>query len=160
MLRRRVDVGSRRPAVRGRRRTRRHNAEDDLLVLRVRTPAATPLLFGEESFARLGATAAGFGADPAMFHLRTVLLAFRAATAAGFDAGAQLGARQFEVGAGEARDDAAGGKTDVRAIDAVADALDLVGDVLLAEARIGAGVAGFRAGVTGGDAFDVSGVVR
>jgi hypothetical protein len=118
------------------------------------------LFFGEQILTGFGATAAGFGADAAMFHLRAVLLAFGAATFAGFDAGAQLGARQFEIGAGKTRDDAAGGETHVRAIDAIADATDVFGDVLLAETGVGAGVAGFRARVTSGDAFDINGVVR
>jgi len=50
------------------------------------------LFFGEQRLTGFDATAAGFGADAAMFHLRSVLLAFRAATLARFNAGAQLGA--------------------------------------------------------------------
>ena len=118
------------------------------------------LFLGEESFAGFGASAAGFGADSAMFHFGAVFSAFGAATVAGFDASAELRASQFEISAGEARDDPPGSEANIRAIDAVADALNLFRDVLFAEARVGAGVAGFRARVTGGDAFDVNGVVR
>src|SRR4051794_29224478 len=75
------------------------------------------LFFSKQILTGLGATAAGFGADAAMFHLRAMLLAFRAATLARFNTGAELGARQFEVGAGKTRDDPAGGKANVRAID-------------------------------------------
>src|SRR4051812_40982733 len=99
------------------------------------------LFLSKQILTGLRTTAAGFGADPAMFHLRAVLLAFRAATLARFNAGAELGARQFEIGPGKTRDDAAGGETHVRAINAIADATDLFGDVLLAETGVGAGVA-------------------
>jgi hypothetical protein len=95
-----------------------------------------------------------------VFHFGAVLFAFGAATVARLEAGAELRAGQFEIGAGEAGDDSPGGETDVGAIDAVADALDLVGDDLFAESCIGAGVARFRTRVTGRDALDGNGVVR
>src|SRR3954470_2773803 len=60
------------------------------------------LFFSKQILAGLGATPASFGADPAMFHFRAVFLAFGTATVTGFDAGAELRASQFEIGAGEA----------------------------------------------------------
>ncbi len=95
-------------------------------------------LFAEQRFARLLATAAGFGADAAVFHLRAVLFALRAAALAGLDAGAELRAGEFEICPGKTGDDPRGDEADVGAI---ADALHHLGDVLFAEAGVGVGVA-------------------
>ena len=63
-------------------------------------------------------------------------------------------AGQLKVGAGEARDDARCRQANIRAIVAIADAFDHLGHFLFAEAGVSAGVACFRARITGGDAFN------
>lgn len=118
------------------------------------------LLFGEESLAGFGATTTDLGADAAMFQLRAMFFALRATTLARFQAGAKLGARQFEIGPGKARDNASGSEADIRAVDAMADASNHLGDILLSETGVGASIASFGAGITGGDAFDAYRVVR
>ena len=95
-----------------------------------------------------------------MFHPLAVFFADGAAAFAGLDAGAELRAGELEIGPGEAGDDARRRKADIGAIVAIANALHHLGDVLLAEAGISAGVARFRARITGGDAFDRRGVIR
>ena len=95
-----------------------------------------------------------------MLHLGAVFLAHRSTALAGLNTGAELGAGELEVGASEARNDARGGKADIGAVSAIPNALHHLGDVLLPKARVGAGVAGFGAGVTGRDAFNDGGVVR
>jgi hypothetical protein len=89
-----------------------------------------------------------------------MFFAFGAATFTCFEAGTELGARELEVRPGEAGNDAPGGKTNIGAIDAMANARDQLGDVLFAETRVRAGVARFRARVTCGDALNVNGVIR
>jgi hypothetical protein len=89
-----------------------------------------------------------------------MLLAFGAATLARFNAGPELGASELEVGAGETRNDTPGREANIGAIDAMADARDLIGDILFAETSVRAGVARFRARVTRGDALDINGVIR
>ena len=117
-------------------------------------------LLREKCFAGLGAAAAGFGADVAVFHFGAVLFAQRAAHLAGFNAGPELGAGKFEIGPGKAGHDPARDQADIRAIGAIANALNHFTDVVFAEAGVGAGVARFGAGITGGDAFNHGGVVR
>ncbi len=95
-----------------------------------------------------------------MLHLRAVLLALRTAALAGLDAGAELRAGELEIGPGEARDDPRGHEADVGAIGAIANAWHHLADIFLAKAGIGAGVTSLRAGIAGGDALDVCGVVR
>ncbi len=88
-----------------------------------------------------------------------MLLAFGAAAFARLDAGAQLGSGQFEISAGEARDDTRRGQADIGAIVAIANALHHLRHLLLAQTRVGAGVARFRARITSGDVFDVGRVI-
>jgi hypothetical protein len=123
-------------------------------------PAQRFFLLGEERFAGFCATAAGFCANTAMRHFRAMFFAERAAALAGLNAGPELRAGQLEVGPGKARDDAAGGEADIRAISAIANAIDQLGHVLLGQTRVGAGIACFRAGIAGGDALDVDGMIR
>ena len=113
----------------------------------------------EERFARFRATPAGLGANAAVLHLRAVSFADAAAAFASLDAGAELRAREFKIGPGEAGNDPGGGKTDIGAIVAVANALHHVADVLFAETCVGAGVARFGAGIAGGDALDRGGMI-
>ena len=106
------------------------------------------------------AAAAGLCADAAMFHVLAVFLADCAAAFAGLNARAQLCAGELEIGAGEARDDTRSDKANVRTVIAIANALHQLGHVLLAETRIGAGVARLGAGIAGGDALDVNRMIR
>ena len=123
-------------------------------------PRVGTLLLREQCFAGLDAAAAGFGADAAMFHFGAVLFAHRPADLTGLNAGPELGAGKLEIGPGKARHDPSRGQADIRTIGAIADALDQFAHVFLAEAGIGAGVARFSAGITGGDAFNHGGVIR
>ena len=118
------------------------------------------LFFREQILAGFGATATGFGANTTVLHLRAVLFAFGATALARFDAGAKLGPGELKIGAGEARDDAGGHQTNIRAICAMADARDHGGDIFFPEAGIGAGVTRFGAGITSRDALDIDRVVR
>ena len=95
-----------------------------------------------------------------MLHFDAMFFADGAAALASLDAGVELRTRKFEVGAGEARDDARGGQADVGAINVIANALHQLRHVLLAQAGIGTGVARFSASVAGRDALDVNGVIR
>ena len=106
------------------------------------------------------ATPASVRADAAMLHLRAVFLTRRAAAFACLDTCAELRASEFEVSAREPRHDACGGETDVGAIVAIANALNHLRHILFAETSIGACVAGFRAGIAGGNAFDDHCVIR
>ncbi len=117
-------------------------------------------LFFEEGLAGFRAPPASLRAEAAMLHLLAVAFAHRTADFAGLDAGPELCAREFEVGAREARDNAGGGETNIGAIVAVSNALDHLRHVFLAQAGVGAGVASFRAGVARGNAFDHGGVIR
>lgn len=60
---------------------------------------------------------------------------------AGLDAGAELRSRELEVGASETRHDPPGRQTHIRAVVAVANAVDELRDLLLGKASIGTGVA-------------------
>lgn len=95
-----------------------------------------------------------------MLHFRAVFLADGAAAFARLPAGAKLRARQFEVGAGETRDDPRCRQADIGAIVAFANASHHLGHIFLAEAGISAGIARFRAGVAGGNALDIYRVIR
>ncbi len=117
-------------------------------------------LLRKQGFACFDAAAAGFGADPAVFHLGAVLFAHCPADLACFNAGSELGAGKFEISPGKARHDPSRDQADIRAIGAIANTLDHFAHVFLAEAGVGAGVARFGAGIAGGDALDVGGVVR
>lgn len=86
--------------------------------------------------------------------------AFRGARFARLNAGAKLRAGEFEVGAGEARNDARGREADVGAIVTIADALHLPGHVFLAQTSIGARIACFETGITSRDAFNRRRVTR
>ncbi len=129
-------------------------------LLTSRLESAIHLFFCQERFACFRAAAAGFSADATMFHVLSVLLANRAATFARLNAGAQLRARELEIGARETGNDARCGQTDIRAIVAIANALHHFRHIFLAETGIGARVARFRAGITRGDAFDINRVIR
>ena len=89
-----------------------------------------------------------------------MLFALGAAALARFDAGAELGASELEVGAGETRNDTRRREANVGAINAMADTRNLISDILLPKTGVRAGVARFSARVTGGDALDVHRVVR
>ena len=95
-----------------------------------------------------------------MLHFRSVAFAHRSADFARLDAGPQLRAGQFEIRPRETRDHARRGETDVRAIVIVADTFDEICHLLFPQAGIGAGIARFRAGVTGRDAFEHNSVIR
>ena len=95
-----------------------------------------------------------------MLHHLAVFRADRAAGFASLDASPQLRAGKLEVCAREARNDARRREANVRAIIAIADAIHHMRDILLPEARVGTGVARFRAGVAGGDALDIHRVIR
>jgi hypothetical protein len=117
-------------------------------------------LFRHQRQARPLASATGFGADAAVLHVRRVLFAFGGADAARLGARPQLPADELLVRRGEARDDARGGEADVAAIEVGPDAGDLLRDFLFPLAGVGASVARFRTGVTGGDAFNGHAAVR
>ena len=89
-----------------------------------------------------------------------MLFAHRAATLASLDACAQLRARQLKIRAGEPGNDPRSSKTYIRAIVAIADALNHPDHIFLAEAGISTGVASFRTGVARGDALNVDRVIR
>jgi hypothetical protein len=103
----------------------------------------------EQRFARFPAAAAGFGADATVLHFFGVAFADCAADFARLNASPQLCASQFEIGTGEARDDARGRQADIGVIIAIANTRDQLRHVCFGEAGIGAGVAGFRAGIAG-----------
>ena len=102
---------------------------------------------------------AGMRADPAMLHLLAVFLTSLAADFAGLDAGSQLRAAQDLVRRSQARHQFRGGQANVRAIIAIADALDDLRHIFLTETGVRAGIARFRARIAGRDAFDVNRVV-
>jgi hypothetical protein len=106
------------------------------------------------------ATLAGLCANTAMLHLLAVFLADFATAFANLDAGAKLCACDVEVRARESRNNARSCEANVRAIVAVADALHHLGDVLLAETRISAGITCFRAGVGRRNTFNGFPVIR
>jgi hypothetical protein len=94
-----------------------------------------------------------------VLHFFGVAFADCAADFARLNASPQLCASQFEIGTGEARDDARGRQADIGVIIAIANTRDQLRHVCFGEAGIGAGVAGFRAGIAGRDAFDVNCVI-
>jgi len=94
-----------------------------------------------------------------MLHLFAMFFAHRAAAFAGLEAGPQLCARQLEVCPGKTRYDARSREANVRAVVAITNAWHQLGDILLRETRICAGIACFPAGITGGDAFDQDRVI-
>src|SRR5688572_23894237 len=94
------------------------------------------------------------GADPAMLHMLAMLRAFVAAQPAGEGARLQRGGEHALVRSGAARRELAGRETEVGAVEVQSDALAQLGDLLLGEARVGAG----RAGLGAGEAiFDAAG---
>jgi len=94
-----------------------------------------------------------------MLHPLAVLLAHFAAAFARFYAGAHLRPSDVEIGPRETRNDSCRREAHIRAIVAVADALHHLGDIVFAEAGIGAGIARLRTGIAGGDALQVYPVI-
>jgi hypothetical protein len=88
-----------------------------------------------------------------------MLLAFRRAEPAGVGTGPELRPDELPVGGGDARDNARGGKTDIGAVEIGANADDLFGNFIFSEAGVGARIAGFGAGVAGGDTLDGASVI-
>ena len=88
-----------------------------------------------------------------------MLFTLLGAELAGVGAGAELSADEFPVGGGEAGDNPGGSETNISAVEIGADARDLVGDLVLSKAGIGAGIAGFGAGVGCDDALNGAGVI-
>jgi len=95
-----------------------------------------------------------------MLHFHTMLFAHRAATLASLNARAQLRARQLKIRASEPGNDPRSSKTYIRAIVAIADALNHPGHIFLADAGIDAGVASFRTCVARSDALNIDRVIR
>ena len=74
-------------------------------------------------------------------------------------ASAKLGGDEFPIRGGQASDHPSRGQANIGTIEIRAYAGHLLGDALLAQTCIGAGIAGFRAGIAGGDALSRAGVV-
>ena len=74
-------------------------------------------------------------------------------------AGSQLGANEFAIGRGDTTDNLGGGKTDVRAVQIGTNTGYLLAYFVFSEAGVGAGVASFRAGIAGDDAFHSPGMI-
>ena len=102
-------------------------------------------LLGEQGLTRSCTAAASLCTNAAMLHVLAMFRAVGTANLACLDAGTELRAGEFEVSLREPRDDARSGEADVGAIVATADAVDQFSDILLAEACVGARVAGFEA---------------
>ena len=68
--------------------------------------------------------------------------------------------RQLEIGAGKPGNNPPGGQANIGAISAVANAIHHLSYFFFSEAGISARVASLGAGITGGDALDIYGVVR
>src|SRR6266498_234054 len=100
---------------------------------------------GQELSARLLAAPAGLGAHPAVFVPLGMVLALVAAALAGGRAGLQQRPGDACVVLGLAAGDPDGGGADVGAVQAQPDALDQLGDVLLAQVGVGVGGAGLGA---------------
>jgi hypothetical protein len=122
--------------------------------------AAQSKLFCQQVPTRFRATATSLRANAAVLHLVSVTLAFGAATFARLDAGPELRASEFEIRAGETGDDSRRGQAYIGAIIAVANASDHLRHLFFRQAGVGAGIASFRTGIKGGDAFDVYRVIR
>ena len=101
--------------------------------------------------AGLLATAAGFGADAAVFMHVGVGFALCGAACAGDTAGLQEGSGDVGVVAGMPGQHCAGGGADVGAVQVGPDALRQLGNHVLAEAGVGARRTGFAAGEAGMD---------
>ena len=95
-----------------------------------------------------------------MLHFRGMAFAHRSADFTRLDAGPQLRAGKLEIRSRETRNHSRRGETDVRAIVVVTDTLDEIRHLLFAQAGISAGIARFRARVTGRDALDRNSVIR
>ena len=116
-------------------------------------------LLCEQRFASFCATAARFRANTAMFHVRAVLFASGPAAFTRLNARAHLSTGQLEVGAREARDDSSGGEADIRAIVAIANAIDHLRHILR-QTGVRARIACLSAGIASRDAFDIHGMIR
>jgi hypothetical protein len=117
-------------------------------------------LFLQEIQAGLFTTLTRLGADRTMFHVRRVLSTLRRAYAARHRTGAQLCPDQFAVCRGDPGDHPCGREANICAIQIHADAGHLAGDAAFPETGIGAGVAGFRAGIARRDALHRAGMIR
>ena len=112
----------------------------------------TPLL-RQKIPARLSTPPAGLRADRTVFHHLRVLPAFLGAVLAGSDARPEEIAHELLVRRGNPRDDLGRGEADICTIHVLADAGDLMGDVVLGETGIRARVARLMAGIARCDAF-------